>query len=72
MQTSYKGLTVLRLVHPAAHGRNGQGVFRYLAPRWGVALLTFMGVLAVSGWVFDTHYHNLWAVVTIAVVAPNR
>ena len=49
------------------HGRNGHGVFRHLVPRWGLALAMFIGVLAISGWLADTHYHNLWAVVTIAV-----
>jgi hypothetical protein len=49
------------------HGRNPQGLFGQLAPRWGIALLTFASVLAISAWVLDTHYHNLWAVLTIAV-----
>lgn len=49
------------------HGRNGRGVFGHLVPRWVLALTTFMVVLALSAWLFDTRYHNLWAVVTIAV-----
>ena len=49
------------------HGRNGHGIFGHLVPRWVLALSTFMIVLALSAWLFDSRYHNLWAVVTIAV-----
>lgn len=49
------------------HGRSRQGFFGHLVPRWVLALSTFMIVLALSGWLLDTRYHNLWAVVTIAV-----
>jgi hypothetical protein len=49
------------------HGRNPRGIFGHLAPRWGIALGTFVAVLAISGWALDTRYHNLWAVLTIAV-----
>jgi hypothetical protein len=48
-------------------GKGGQGVLAYLAPRWGLTLLLFIFVLAASGYLLDTRYHNLWAVATISV-----
>lgn len=49
------------------HARSTTGVFAHLVPRWGVALVTFMAILALSAWVLDRQLHNEWAVLTIAV-----
>jgi hypothetical protein len=49
------------------HAKSETGVFAHLVPRWGLALATFMGVLAVSAWMMDRHFQNQWAVITIAV-----
>jgi hypothetical protein len=49
------------------HAKSRHGAFAYLAPRWALALLTFIVVLALSAWMMDRHFQNQWAVVTIAV-----
>lgn len=43
------------------------GVFKTLAPRWGLALGTFMLVLGISGWTLATNVPYYWAALTFAV-----
>lgn len=43
------------------------GVFKQLAPRWGLALGTFMLVLGISGWALATNAPYYWAALTFAV-----
>jgi hypothetical protein len=49
------------------HGRAREGVFAHLVPRWGIALLSFMTILAISAWMIEKQLYNEWAVLTIAV-----
>ena len=44
-----------------------RGAFAYLAPRWGLSLGIFIGVLAMSAWALDERFHREWVVLTIAV-----
>lgn len=49
------------------HGRGKSSLFAHLVPRWGFALVTFMCVLALSGWFMDQHFLRAWVIVTIIV-----
>lgn len=49
------------------HGRTPGTLFGHLVPRWGMAILTFMAVLAVTAWAMDRNYFRVWLVVTIFV-----
>ena len=56
---------------PDASGREPEtappaGVSRIRITLVAVGVIAAL-VLAISGWLLDTQYHNLWAVVTIAV-----
>ncbi|MBM3777404.1 MAG: hypothetical protein FJW23_04065 [Acidimicrobiia bacterium] len=49
------------------HGRGPSTLFGSLVPRWGLVLLAFMAVLAVTAWMMDRNYLRAWMVVTIVV-----
>jgi hypothetical protein len=49
------------------HGNSTRGLFAYLVPRWGLVLVTFMAVLALTAWMLDRHYFRAWLLMTIIV-----
>ena len=48
------------------HGGTSETLFGHLVPRWGMAMLAFMAILAVTGWMLDVNL-RLWVLVTILV-----
>jgi hypothetical protein len=49
------------------HGRTPSTLFGHLVPRWGMVLVTFMSVLAITSWTMDRHYLRTWLVISLFV-----
>jgi hypothetical protein len=49
------------------HAKTKEGVFGYLAPRWGLSLGIFMVALGVGAWAINHHFAFYWALATLFV-----
>ena len=63
--TEYLAIVSWAVLRKPAQSR--RGAFAYLAPRWVMSLVIFMGVLAISAWAISGHFTREWIVLTIAV-----
>lgn len=49
------------------YAKSKEGVFAYLAPRWGLSLAIFMLALGVGAWAINNHFGFYWALATLVV-----
>jgi len=62
----------LALVAWDVHGRSAAlpdrlGIMNYLAPRWGLALGTFILVLGSAGWLLNEHLMQTWLTINVII-----
>jgi hypothetical protein len=54
------------------HAKKTEGLFAYLAPRWGLALAVYMLTLGIGAWAIKNQFGSLWVHATNPDAPPER